>query len=143
MEVGLPFVGLVRDAGGFQVGSNGLGGLMVQRKDGTPSGYVAEPVAKFARQGNRDRLVGGLAVLGAASTEKHARLGATEAERFRRQASQLGNPKASQGGRLVGDRSQLPAHLKQLGASQCGLDESGQLIIGQGSAGVGRVLLGE
>jgi hypothetical protein len=75
MEVGLPFLGLVGDAGGLQVGSDCLGGLVMERKNGTPTRLVGKPEAKFARQGQRDRLV-----LGATSTEKHARVASIEAE---------------------------------------------------------------
>ena len=82
MEVGHPFIGLVRDAGGGQVGADRLGGLMVERENRHPGGLAAEPGGQVERQGQRDRLFGRAAVLRRTGTEEDGRLGTVQAERL-------------------------------------------------------------
>ena len=79
---------------GFEVGSNRLGGLMVERKNRLTIGLVLEPIAEVARQGLGNRLVGRSTVLRAAGSEEDTGIGSIDAKRLCCQASQLLNSKS-------------------------------------------------
>jgi hypothetical protein len=84
MEVSDPLIGLVGDAGGFQVGTDRLGGLMVQREHGFPGGHVLDPASQVGNQRLRDRLIGRAPVLRAAGAEEDGRVRTIEPETLRR-----------------------------------------------------------
>ncbi len=105
MEVGNAFFGYIWNAYGLQVGSDRLGGVVIERKHGLSTRLVPNPVAEFMGKGLGDWLIRRLPVLRAAGFHSNDGLGTIQAERLRSQAPQLIHAKTSPGGRSIRHRS--------------------------------------